>query len=146
MGKIENVMKYEIARLARKEARKMVKPLKERIVQMGRDLSELKKQQKEHEKALKNASLKFDKLYSPDVLLSAETGEAAKSRLSPGLIKKLRKKLKITQASLAHLVDVSVNTIVNWEKGRTEPDEEAKSRIVALRDYTKTEVRAMLDQ
>lgn len=44
-------------------------------------------------------------------------------------IAKARKKACLAQKDLAGLLHVSVGKVVDWEKGRTEPDEDEKSRI-----------------
>ncbi|MFC1806013.1 helix-turn-helix domain-containing protein [Planctomycetota bacterium] len=77
--------------------------------------------------------------------LKADPAEVEKARLSPGLIKKLRKRLAISQAELAELIDVSTTTVAFWEQGRNRPTEESKAAIVALRKLGRRDVKRMLE-
>jgi DNA-binding transcriptional regulator YiaG len=147
MGKLEEAMKAEIARLARKEAKTLLKDVKEQVRKLKKEVTALKKASRRREKAAKENARKLSRVYTPELLLEPQDPETVEnSRLSPGLIRKLRRKLKITQANLADLVGVSVNSIVNWEKGRTNPSEEYKAKIIALRQYGRTDVRDMLEE
>lgn len=146
MGKIEETLKAEISRLAKKEAKAIVRSLKQQVTDLKKEVAGLKKADAAQEKELKEATRKLDALYTPEVLLTkVGTAPLDKIRLSPGLIKKLRKKLKITQADLARLAGVSPITIGNWETGKAEPKPEYKAKIVALREYSITEVKEMLE-
>lgn len=40
--------------------------------------------------------------------------------------KEIRAKLKLTQDQLAHLMNISVHTLRNWEQGRRQPEGPAK--------------------
>lgn len=48
------------------------------------------------------------------------------------IVKKLRKKLIITQVELAELLDVSYASINRWETGKHEPTTKIKRKIVEL--------------
>jgi|RhiMetdeSRZDD1v2_1073273.scaffolds.fasta_scaffold199025_3 DNA-binding transcriptional regulator YiaG len=37
--------------------------------------------------------------------------------MTPGQFKKVRKRLGLTQAELAHILDVKMNTVYRWEAG-----------------------------
>ena len=92
------------------------------------------------EKALK-AARKAQGSPAPPMASPAEVGKA---RLSPGLIKKLRKKLGLTQAQLAALLDASPTTVAFWEQGRTRPKADTKAQIVALRKLGRRDVKQLL--
>ena len=72
--------------------------------------------------------------------------ELKKSRLSPRLIKTLRKKLKITQKELAILLGVTVGAAHQWETGKFTPKAEKKAALAALRKLGRTEVKKLLAQ
>ena len=147
MGKIEETLKAEISRLAKKDVKAIIRPLKQQVVDLKKEVAGLKKANAAQEKELKEATRKLDALYTPEVLLTnVDTAPLDKTRLSPGLIRKLRKKLKITQADLARMVGVSPITIGNWETGKVKPKPEYKAKIIALREYGITEVKGMLER
>jgi DNA-binding transcriptional regulator YiaG len=76
--------------------------------------------------------------------LEVPEDEAASSRISPNLIKKLRKKLNLTQAELATLVGVTPGAVAFWEQGRSRPRESYKRALVSLRHLGRRDVAAML--
>jgi len=65
-------------------------------------------------------------------------------RMSPRLIRTLRKRLGISQADLAKLVGVSTVAVGTWESGRSRPRAESKARIAALRSVGRREVKRLL--
>ncbi len=141
MGKIEQTMRSEITRLARKEIRATVDPL-------ARQVRELKRTVRALTGAVASLQKKADAVQAaPQTEPGAPPAdaEAAKgARLSPGLIKKLRKKLGVTQSEFAALLDASPSTVAFWEQGRTKPKAETKARIVALRALSRREAAEKL--
>jgi DNA-binding transcriptional regulator YiaG len=79
-----------------------------------------------------------------DARLAAATEEVKAARLSPGLIKKLRARLGITQGELAALVGVSTSAIGSWEYGKAKPEGRNREALVALRRLGRREVRGIL--
>jgi putative transcriptional regulator len=49
-------------------------------------------------------------------------------------VKAIRQATGLSQAKFAHLIDVQVATLRNWEQGRREPTGPAKSLLRALRN------------
>jgi DNA-binding XRE family transcriptional regulator len=49
-------------------------------------------------------------------------------------IKKLRRKMILTQAELAHLLNVSFGTVNRWESGKFEPTIKVKRKLQPLFD------------
>jgi DNA-binding transcriptional regulator YiaG len=78
--------------------------------------------------------------------LAAAPEEVKASRISPGLIKKLRARLGITQGELATLVGVSMSAVGSWEYGKAKPEGHNREALVALRKLgkRKREVRGIL--
>ena len=143
MGKVETVLKAEIARLSRREARRlMTKPVEElrrlrlRIAELAREVRALKAARAEEQVKTK-------------IRTAAETvagAQATPVRLSPRLIRSLRTRLGISQADLAKLVGVSTVSVGQWESGRSRPRSESKARIAALRSVGRREVRRLLSK
>jgi len=69
-----------------------------------------------------------------------------RSRLSPGLIKKLRKRLRITQPELAALLNVSIAAVGFWESGTVKPRPEMRARIIKLRSLGRREARQLIEE
>ena len=142
MSKIAEVMTTEIGRLARKEIKKALEPLsgelqkvKRRVSQMSKTLADLERQTASKQKVAQ-AKQAAPAPASPD--------ESKGARLSPLLIKKLRKRLKISQTELAVLVGVSQPAVASWEQGRAKPRGHSRDVIIGLRNLNARSVRELL--
>jgi DNA-binding transcriptional regulator YiaG len=143
MGKLEAVLKSEIGRLARREAKALmgkhvdeVRRLRRRVVSLEREIGVMKA-------ALAQEQAKR-KVTTAVETVAGEKGPTI--RLSPRLIRSLRSRLDISQAELAKLVGVSTLAVGNWELGKAKPRPESKARIAALRGLGRREVRRLLTQ
>jgi DNA-binding transcriptional regulator YiaG len=76
--------------------------------------------------------------------MEAAPEEVKAARLSPGLIKKLRKRLGLTQGELAKIVGVSTTAVGFWEYGKAKPEGRNREALVALRKLGRREVRGIL--
>ncbi len=137
MGKLEETIRSEIRRLARKEIRAQCDPL-------ARQVRELKRQVARLAKAGSAGAAPTAAKAAPPIELTADPGEVAKARSPAGLIKKLRKRLAVTQAELATLIDVSPTTVAFWEQGRNRPVDSSKVALVALRKLGRRDVKRLL--
>ena len=141
MGKMEQTLKSEITRLARKEMRATYVPL-------ARDVRRLKRTVSALEKTVAGLAKLRGELQAEQAAsranLSAAPEEIKAARLSPGLIKKLRMRLGITQGELAALVDVSHSAVGSWEYEKAKPAGRNREALVALRKLGKREVAGIL--
>lgn len=140
MGTIDNIIKAEIIRLAKREARKLTSPLREEI-------KRLKKHDVERRRQLDMLAMRLQQQQAQDHLKTktaqAATGEI-KGRMSPKLIKSLRKKLGISQGALAQLLSVSTVTIGSWEKGKSAPKPAMKAKLLSFRGMKRREVKLLM--
>ena len=141
MGKVESAIKAEISRLARREARQLlaksvaeVRRLNRKVGQFARELRALK-----GGLAQTNTLTRFRQASE-----AVATEEADRGRLSPGLIKKLRGKLKITQPEFARLLGVSISAVGFWESGKVRPRPQMRAKIIGLRTMGRRDVRRLL--
>jgi len=108
-------LKGEITRLARKEVRANVTPLKKLVAGLRRRVAQQRRQISELEKGLrKNAA-------RAGAAVESTGGEGTQIRFSPAWVKQHRKKLKMSRRVYAKLVGVSAQSIFGWETGRTRP-------------------------
>ena len=141
MGKVETVLKSEIARLSRHETRRLMAKHVEEIRRLRRRVAELTGEVR----ALKAA--RVEEQVKTKIRTATETvasGSATTIRMTPRLIRALRTRLGISQAALAKLVGVSTVAVGQWESGRSRPRAESKGRIAALRSVGRREVRRLL--
>jgi DNA-binding XRE family transcriptional regulator len=104
-------LKTEVIRLARKEIKKELEPVKRvnatqrgLIANLRRDVSELQKEVN-----------RLQKVAGKTVPVVEEESEARFWISGKGVVS-LRKRLGLTQAELAMLADVSTQSVVKWEK------------------------------
>ena len=143
MPVLEQVLKSEIIRLAKKELRAVCGPLARDVRELKRRVSQLSKTVVALDKM--RAALEA-KRAAEGVKLEVPEEQVKAARLSPLLIKKLRKRLGLSQGQLARLVGVSGPAVAFWEQGRSRPQGRNRAALVALRDVGRREVKRMLGE
>jgi len=141
MGKMESAIRDEVSRLARREIRSAVGPLLKERARLKGQIADLKKAVQALQKQV--APLVRDQRSRRSTLRATET-EMKASRFSPTLIKKLRKRLGLSQEDLGVLVDVTLGAVAAWEQGRSRPSADRRSSMIALRKLGKREVQDYL--
>ena len=142
MPNIATVLKEEIRRLARKEAKAQVAALKKASAQQRRDIAALKRQFREQQRA--NAMLA--KVVSEGRAAAPAVSDATSTRrFSPTWLRKHRAKLGISAADYAKLVGVSGLTIYNWERGKSRPRQAQLIALAEVRGMGKREAVAKLE-
>ena len=141
MGKLEQAFKSEITRLARKEMRAPYLPLARDVRRLKRTVSALR--ETVAVLARLGTELKAQRT-AERVRLTAAPEEVKVARISPLLVKKLRKRLGITQGELATLVGVSGSAVGSWEYGMAKPEGHNREALVALRKLGRREVQGIL--
>ena len=143
MPNIAQLLKDEISRLARKEARAATAPLQQQI-------RELKKTNRQQREAIDLLLRRVDQLQaltgspSNKILKAPDIEDERQIRLSGTSIKKHRKRLGLSQGELGQLLNVSTNTIVRWEQDKSKPREAYRAGIAQLRTMGVREVKKLL--
>jgi len=137
MPNIQQILNGEIRRLARKEVKAAMSALLKSNALLRTRISELEHKVKELEKAAPQTAV-------PEKAEIAKEPKELKFRITPARIKQLRTKLGLPQKTFAALLDVTIGTINNWEKGKSRPQMEQKIRIAALRSAGKRELAKKL--
>lgn len=139
MPNIAVMLKQEIARVAKRQIRAEVEPLKAVNAQHRKTISTLKAQVATLERRIvtltRNAS-------APSAVDEAEP--ASKVRFSAKGLKAHRTRLGLSVADLARLLGVTTQTIYNWEQGSSRPRGEQLPRIAALRKLGKRDAQKVL--
>lgn len=137
------LLKTEISRLARKEARAEIEPLKKIIAQHKSELSEMKRRLVDLEKVTKK--LTTGTRNSPQVGLgSVEPEKTQGLRFRTDGFASLRKKLELSGAEMAKLLGVSIQSVYHWESGKTKPRAAQLAAIAAIRKLGKKEITLRL--
>lgn len=138
MADIKKVLTDEIRRLAKKEIKTAVEPLAAKIT----ELKKLVSAQAKEIKLLKIQKPKSAKATEPEV--APKSGKSV--RLKAAGIKLIRTRLGVPQSVFAKLVGANTLSVCHWELGKTEPRNEFKSRIAALRRIGKRELEKRLTE
>ena len=139
-----SVLKSEISRLARKEAKQAVSPVQKASATYRGLIAGLRKQINALQKEV--AILKRSIPSSEKALATREEPEGRFWITGKG-VRAMRKKTGLTQAKFAMLIGVSVPTVANWEKveGKVEiRRKETMARLQGLKGKGKREVAGMV--
>lgn len=139
MPNLSSVFKSEITRLARKEIKSAVDPIRKANVGYRHEIAELKRQV---------ASLQRDaKAQSRSSRPAAESRIELKStsRFVPQRLKSQRARLGLSAADFGRLVGASGQSIYNWEAGKTVPRESQRTNLLAIRGLGKREAEKRLE-
>lgn len=144
MPNVAVVLKEEITRLARKEVKHHVAPLKKVIADQRRTIADLKRRLERLERG-QGFLEKQEKRRLEDPV---DTGAAAAGdtpRFSPKWVAADRKRLGISAKDYAKLVGVSMLTIYNWEKGKSKPRNQQLNAWANVRGIGKREALRRLE-
>ncbi len=144
MPNIMSVLKAEISRLARKEAKQVVASVKKVSANYRGLIASLRKQLDALQKEV--AALK--KTAPAPAAKALATAQAPEGRfwISGKGVKTLRKRMGLTQAQFGKLVGVSIPTVVNWEgtQGKVNLRKAAAGKLQGLRGVGKRDVAGMM--
>ena len=145
MPDIAKVLREEIQRLARKEAKAATASLKKDNATLKRTAADHKRRLVQLERDARRL-LAQAKKFQENVAKPSDD-EVGKARITAKMIRSIRDRLGLSQAKLAQILGVATNTVLLWEKkeGRLafrNPD--TKATIVGLREMTKAEVAELL--
>ena len=137
MTSLGSVLKNEITRLARKEVRAQIDPLKKANSTYRREIAELKRQIALLERQAKVASKVSSKR-------PQENPEPPAARFVAKGLRSLRARLGLSAANFGKLAGVSGQSIYNWESGKAVPRNPQLAVLAGLRTLGKREAQARL--
>jgi len=142
MPDLAAVLKEEIRRLAKKEARTQTSTTRQAVAQYRHEIARLKRQIQDQEK-----KIAFLENQEKRRLEQPQTDEeaVAQARFSPRSVEAQRERLGFSAADYARLVGVSAMTIYNWEKGKARPQRAQLATLVGLRGIGKKEALRRLE-
>ena len=140
MSNLGSVLKNEITRLARKEVRVHLEPLRKANANYRREIAELKRQIA----ALSRDSRAAGRTNAAAVA-DAPAEDAPTPRFSAKGLRSLRTRLGLSAADFGALAGVSGQSIYNWETGKAVPRKSQIHALAAMRALGKREAKARLD-
>jgi len=141
MPNIASVLKQEIARVARRETRSQIERLRKLSAQQRRGIAGLKR-----DIAALERSVALLARSAGRSAVDAANGSASKrARFSPKGIRSLRQRLGLSAENFARLIEVSSQSVYNWERKITRPRDAQLKALNDLRGLGKRDVKTRLD-
>ena len=147
MPNIAKVLREEISRISRHEAKVTVAPIKKPVGKFRSDIAGMKTQVAVLEKEVKRLNLVVINLAST-MPAPVEAAEEGRAWISGKGVKSLRKKLGLSQGEFGKLTGVSSHAVYLWESkpGMLKLRDATKAAIMAIRGIGKGEARKKLDE
>jgi DNA-binding transcriptional regulator YiaG len=142
MPNIASVLKDEILRLARKEARRETNALKKSSAQYRRDIAELKRRAAE----LQRKIAPLGKIALRNAPAQPAEVDTERVRFSAKGLRSQRQRLGLSAANYGRLIGVTGQTIYSWEGETSRPRKQQVAQIASLRNLGKREAQARLEQ
>jgi DNA-binding transcriptional regulator YiaG len=144
MPNIGALLKEEIRRLAKKEARSLLASLRKDNARLKRTAAQFKRSLAALERHTRRLVAEADARLAEGVKVSLE--EAAQVRIGAARIRALRKRLRLSQVELGRLLGVTGNTVLMWEKKtKLRLRDKAKAAVVAVLKLTAKEAKRKLE-
>lgn len=137
MANIAALLKQEISRLVRRELKTETESLKKASARYRSEIAELKRRIAGLEQQLKAAE-RQSRRQTP---AAGPSEVGSKFRFRADGLKGHRERLGLSAAALGNILGVSLQTIYNWETGKTRPNQEQVAKIAILRKMGKREVQ-----
>lgn len=134
-NKMEAIFRKEVARLARKEVKAAVEPLRKEIVRLKASQRQLRRT------VAREMGREPSKPPAFELPKPADTDAA---RIGPRWIRAMRKRHRISQQQLADLLGVSMSAVGSWEYSRSKPGTKNRAKLVALRRMNRKEIESLL--
>lgn len=141
MPNLAQALKQEIARVARKQLRIEIQPLKTANARYRSQIAALTKQVATMERQVKRSTKANGRNIE-----AADTGNEPERqiRFSPTRLAAQRKRLGLSAREFGQLIGVSALSVYKWEKGETRPRAKQLEAIASVRGVGKREVAARL--
>lgn len=137
MANFSALLKGEITRLARKEVKAYVEPLRKANALQRQQLIALKREVAELRKTGRTSRVKTAEV--------VEAPGATKSRFSAKGLKSARAKLGLSASDFGKLMGASGQSVYNWEAGKAVPRAAQREKLTALRGLGKREALRRLE-
>jgi len=145
MSNVVKILKDEIARISKREARNATQTIGKSNVWLKKIVADVKKRVLSLEKENKRlvATMKKYQTQSPQKLDQEET---KKARLTSRGIRSLRRKLALSQLDFGKLLGTAAHSVYLWEKkeGALNLRDKTKAAILSIRGLGAREARAKL--
>lgn len=144
MPNIASLLKEEIARISRKQSRSETEQLKKASAHYRSEIAQLKRRIQALEQQIKRLGKPSGRSTSSAAAEPEDDGRQI--RYSAKSLASQRKRLGLSAAALAKILDVSALSIYKWESGNTRPRRKQIEAIAALRHMGRRDVQKRLEE
>ena len=144
MANLNEVLKAEITRLARKEIKGQLETSKQLVSKHRHEIAALKREVR----ALESKLVRLQKKGGASEPESDESEalEGLNVRFSAKSVRSQRRRLNLSASEFARLLGVSAQTIYLWESGRSRPRQAQLQSLVAVREMGRRDAQAKLSE
>jgi DNA-binding transcriptional regulator YiaG len=150
MPNIASLLKEEIARVARKQLRGETEALKRANSGYRSQIAELKRRMQALEQQVrrlqKTGTERAAGAAAPGAGDEEDTGDGRQIRYSAKSLASQRRRLGLSAAALAKLLDVSALSVYKWESGSTRPRRKQIEAIAQLRGMGRRDAQKKLEE
>ena len=144
MPNIGALLKEEIRRLAKREARALMASVRKDNARLKRTAAEHKRRLARLERDNRRLVAESDARLAEGVKASPE--EVAQARIGAARVRALRKRLRLSQAELGQILGVSGKTVLLWEKKeKLHLRDKARAAVVSAMKLNAKEARRKLE-
>ena len=142
MPDIAAVLKQEIRRLARRETRALVRPVKNALLRERKSVAALRARVASQGNEIERLQARMRAVGSMRPKVSEDT--LKKTRWRKDTVRAIRMSLGLSQADFAQLVGVSANAVYQWESNRSSPQHKYRTVMLGLRGMGRRDARRLL--
>ena len=142
MPNIASLLKEEIGRVARKQVRSETGALKKASSNHRSEIAQLKRRIQALEQQLRRVAKGTSRVRAAE---AEPVDDGRQIRYSAKSLRSQRKRLGLSAAALAKLLNVSALSVYKWESGNTRPRQKQIEAIAALRDIGRREAQKRLE-
>lgn len=144
MPNLNEVLRAEITRLARKEIKGQLEVSKQMVSKHRHEIAALKREVKALETRL--GRIQKGSASQATETANEDSTELGNVRFSAKSVRSQRRRLNLSAAEFAKLLGVSAQTIYLWESGRSRPRQAQLQSLVAVREMGRREAQAKLSE
>ena len=146
MPNVAKVLKEEISRISRKEAKAAVAPIRRPSVRHRKDIANLKRRVAALEKESQRLVALLKRVQSAAPALAAAPEAEGKARITAKGMRSLRRKLGLSQADFAKLIGITTPAVSHWEQrqGALRVRPATRKAILSIRGLGAREARRRL--
>jgi DNA-binding transcriptional regulator YiaG len=144
MANLTSLLRDEITRLAKRQINAEIVPLKKRWAQQRRAIAALKEECSALRREVAQLNKRGPHAVAKTPAAGGEGADTPRRRFSADRLRAFRSRLGLSVRDLARLLEVSEQTIYNWETASTRPQPAMIDTIARLRAMGKRELKARL--